>query len=75
MAELPIFNGENIGLVPAVGESVALEARNNYFLNAAGLWAMPQDARIGDLGGFNTVEEYVADAIEDARMTWEAIEE
>ena len=65
--DLPIFAGSTAGLVPVVND-----LDNTYYLNAAGEWTIPQDARIGDLGDYETVTEYVDNAISEA-FTWSAI--
>lgn len=70
--DLPIFAGAAAGLVPVVA-GAAVGSEDNYFLNAAGNWVVPADSRIGDLGGFSTVEEYVDNAVEQARIIWESI--
>lgn len=67
--DLPIFAGSTAGLVPVVN---GLD--NTYYLNATGEWTVPQDSRIGDLGDFSTVVDYVDNAISDA-FTWSAIVE
>lgn len=65
--DLPIFAGTTSGLVP-----VANALDNTYYLNAAGEWSVPMDSRIGDLGDFVTVVEYVDNAINVA-LTWSEI--
>lgn len=67
--DLPIFAGSTAGLVPVVN---GLD--DTYYLNAAGEWTIPQDSRIGDLGDFSTVVDYVDNAIFEA-FTWSAIVE
>lgn len=67
--DLPIFAGSTAGLVPVVN---GLD--NTYYLNATGEWTVPQDIRIGDLGDFDTVVDYVDSAISEA-FTWSAIVE
>ena len=67
--DLPIFAGSTSGLVPVVND-----LDNTYYLNAAGEWTIPQDARIGNLGDFGTVTEYVDNAISEA-FTWSTIVE
>ena len=67
IVDMPIFAGSTAGLVPVVN---GLD--NTYYLNAAGEWAVPMDSRIGELGDFDTVVDYVDNAI-SAAMSWSAI--
>lgn len=75
--ELPVFGDSAIGLVPTVQETVADEQKNTYFLNANGAWAIPVDARIGELKYndtvYNTVEAYIEAYVADHGMVWEPI--
>lgn len=76
--ELPIFGNSAVGLVP-VAEAEGLTADNgaNYFLNATGAWAIPVDARIGELkyndAVYATVEAYIEAYVADHGMVWEPI--
>jgi hypothetical protein len=74
--ELPIFGESDIGMVPAVDETVVTKPAT-YFLNATGAWAIPVDARIGELKyneqQYNTVEEYIEAYVADHGMVWEPI--
>ena len=76
LVTLPNYNGTGSGLVPVISDDLKANGAENYFLNAAGSWAVPVDGRIGALNGFSTVEEYVEDyvtgAIQDA-LAWEKI--
>lgn len=65
--DLPIFAGSTAGLVP-----VADTLNNTYYLNAVGEWSIPMDSRVGDLGDFATVVDYVDNAINVA-LTWSEI--
>ena len=64
---IPDFNGVVAGLVP-----VPNGLDNTYYLNAAGEWTVPIDNRIGELGEFNTIADYVDNAISTA-MSWSNI--
>ena len=70
IVELPSFAGATAGLVPAVTATLD----NTYFLNALGEWSVPMDSRIGDLGDYSTVTEYV-DGMLGAALTWSSIAE
>jgi prefoldin subunit 5 len=63
IVDLPVFAGSTAGLVPIVN---GLD--NTYYLNAAGEWSVPQDSRIGDLGDYATVVDYI-----DNKFTWSSI--
>ena len=67
IVDMPIFAGSAAGLVPVVN---GLD--NTYYLNAAGEWTVPMDSRIGELGDFDTVVDYVDNAI-SAAMSWSTI--
>lgn len=67
IVDIPVFNGANYGLIPNPGAGV----ESNYLLSANGLWVNP----IGNLGDFDTVVDYVDNAIEGVRLVWEAIAE
>ena len=67
IVDMPIFAGSAAGLVPVVN---GLD--NTYYLNAAGEWTVPMDSRIGELGDFDTVVDYVDNAISTA-MSWSTI--
>lgn len=72
---LPVFTETTSGLVPVV--DAAVTNKENYFLNAKGSWAIPIDARIGNLTyeekKYNTVEEYVDARINNYSIVWEHI--
>lgn len=73
--QLNTFNGTVTGLVPVIGTLTEGDTAENYVLNAAGKWVKPQDARIGDLGDYATVTEYVDAKAANAVLTWTAITE
>lgn len=68
---IPLFSVNGAGLVPSAGDK-----DENYFLTATGSWAKPIDGRIGNLTindtKYNTVEEFVSGAINDA-IEWKTI--
>lgn len=68
---IPLFSVNDAGLVPSAGDK-----DENYFLTATGSWAKPIDGRIGNLtindAKYNTVEEFVSGAINDA-IEWKII--
>lgn len=75
--ETPVFSGDISGLVPVAAEGLAKET---HFLRADGTWAIPMDARIGELvydsNKYNTIEEYIAAYVEaNAIMEWSPISE
>lgn len=75
--ETPVFSGDISGLVPVAADEVVKET---HFLRADGTWAIPMDARIGELiydtNKYNTVEEYIAAYVEaNAIMEWSPISE
>lgn len=70
IVDLPIFAGTTAGLVPVVTATLD----NTYFLNALGEWSVPMDSRIGDLGDYSTVTEYV-DGRLGAALAWSSITE
>lgn len=72
LVTLPTYNGTGSGLVPVISDDLKTNGVENYFLNAQGSWAVPMDSRIGELGDFNTVVDYVDNAI-SAAMTWGTI--
>ena len=65
VVELPVFDGENIGLVPVAGEDI--EDKSVHFLNAEGDWT---SINIGDLGAHKSVVEYVNAAVAAAVPVW-----
>lgn len=67
-AQIPIFSGSTIGLVPVVSDTIQNNSGELYYLNAAGQWTQPQDSRIGDLGTYSTVVEYI-----DDKLSWQTI--
>lgn len=73
---IPVFGDAEIGLVPS-SATVAGDNINNYFLNGAAQWAIPTDARIGELtyknAQYETVEAYIAAYVADHELVWEAI--
>lgn len=73
--QLSTFNGTVTGLVPVIGTLAEGEVAANYVLNAEGKWVKPQDERIGDLGDYSTVVEYVDAKAANATLTWSAITE
>lgn len=78
---LPVFDGEQAGVVP-VPSNIDGDP-STYVLNAEGDWvemaSFVRDSRIGDLTinntQYNTVEEYVQGAIEATTVHWESINE
>lgn len=76
--ELSVFSNSAAGLVPvAQAEGLVTENATTYFLNAAGAWAIPVDARIGSLTykdeEYSTVEQYIEAYVADHGMVWEPI--
>lgn len=65
IVNLPIFEGSTSGLVPTVDNSLD----GIYFLNNKGEWATPLDSRIGNLGSYATVTDYIDNSIGEA-LTW-----
>ena len=65
IVNLPIFEGNTSGLVPTVDSSLD----SIYFLNNKGEWAIPLDSRIGNLGSYATVTDYIDNSISEA-LTW-----
>lgn len=65
IVNLPIFGGSTSGLVPTVDSSLD----SIYFLNNKGEWAIPLDSRIGNLGSYATVTDYIDNSISEA-LTW-----
>ena len=65
IVNLPIFEGNTSGLVPTVDSSLD----SIYFLNNKGEWAIPLDSRIGNLGSYTTVTDYIDNSISEA-LTW-----
>ena len=75
--ETPVFSGDISGLVPVAADEIV---KDTHFLRADGTWAIPMDARIGELvydtNKYNTVEEYIAAYVEaNAIMEWSPISE
>ena len=70
------FGDAAIGMVPSAA-AIAGDNAEYYFLNAAGEWAIPVDARIGELKykeqQYTTVEAYVEAYVADHGLVWEAI--
>lgn len=71
---IPLFGTSTAGLVPQTTEAVA---SNKYYLTAIGTWAQPADSRVGELTidgqAYDTVENYVAAAVEKAQPNWSNI--
>lgn len=65
IVNLPIFEGSTSGLVPTADSSLD----SIYFLNNKGEWAIPLDSRIGNLGSYATVTDYIDNSISEA-LTW-----
>ena len=65
IVNLPIFEGNTSGLVPTVDSSLD----SIYFLNNKGEGAIPLDSRIGNLGSYATVTDYIDNSISEA-LTW-----
>lgn len=71
---IPLFGTSTAGLVPQTTKAVASD---KYYLTAIGTWAQPADSRIGELTidgqAYDTVENYVAAAVEKAQPDWSNI--
>ena len=71
---IPLFGTSTAGLVPQTTEAVASD---KYYLTAIGTWAQPADSRVGELTidgqAYDTVENYVAAAIEKTQPNWSNI--
>lgn len=65
IVNLPNFEGSTAGLVPSFDTSL----EGNFFLNSKGEWAIPLDNRIGNLGSYATVTDYIDNSINEA-LTW-----
>lgn len=65
IVNLPVFEGATAGLVPSFDNSL----EGNFFLNNKGEWVIPQDNRIGNLGSYATVTDYIDNSINEA-LTW-----
>ena len=65
IVNLPTFEGSTAGLVPSFDTSL----EGNFFLNNKGEWAIPLDDRIGNLGSYATVTDYINNSINEA-LTW-----
>lgn len=71
---IPLFGTSTAGLVPKTTEAVASD---KYYLTAIGTWAQPVDSRVGELTidgqAYDTVENYVAAAVEKTQPNWSNI--